>query len=386
MIILEIILFVYFFLAVIHQFIFSIAGVFYRQPVLKKERPKNKIAVFIPAYREDDVIIDTVKNNLIQHYDKAFYKIIIIADHFQKITLEELNKLPVETLPANFKNSTKVKSIQYAFQNLNDDYDILVILDADNHIHPDFLSIINKAYNEGFYAIQGQRKAKNLNNSFAVLDSLSEIINNHIYRKGSQVLGLSSPVIGSGMAFQYDLAKKIFLNMNAVGGFDREFQLKIVEHGYKINYIESAEILDEKIQHSKVFKNQRRRWISSQFVYLKKYFILGFKSLFHFKIDYFRFSVLHNLFLSHILNFGILLFLSIAFTIGSSVKLKYGWWGLLFMNIVALLIPVPLKFYNRNLLKAVLRIPQVFLLMMLNLFRLKGANKKFIHTPHTKFN
>jgi hypothetical protein len=51
------------------------------------------------------------------------------------------------------------------------------------------------------FAVQGHRTAKNTNNSWAILDAISEEINNNIFRKGHRVLGLSSAIIGSGMAF-----------------------------------------------------------------------------------------------------------------------------------------------------------------------------------------
>ena len=42
----------------------------------------------------------------------------------------------------------------------------------------------------------------------AVLDAVSEEINNSIFRKGHTRLGFSSGLSGSGMAFEYDLFKR----------------------------------------------------------------------------------------------------------------------------------------------------------------------------------
>lgn len=47
-----------------------------------------------------------------------------------------------------------------------------------------------------------------------------------------------------------------------------------------------------------------------------------------------------------------------------------------------MLLPIPRKLLNRQLLKAVLKVPQLAFVMAGNLFKLKGANKKFIHTEH----
>jgi hypothetical protein len=37
-----------------------------------------------------------------------------------------------------------------------------------------------------------------------------------------------------------------------------------------------------------------------------------------------------------------------------------------------------------RMLVAFVRLPEIFFYMFLNLFRLRGANKKFIHTEHGK--
>ena len=72
---------------------------------------------------------------------------------------------------------------------LKNDYEIAVVLDADNIMAADFLTKINTAFDKGFTAVQGHRTAKNINNSWAVLDAISEEINNHIFRKGTPGTG-----------------------------------------------------------------------------------------------------------------------------------------------------------------------------------------------------
>lgn len=58
------------------------------------------------------------------------------------------------------------------------------------------------------------------------------------------------------------------------------------------------------------------------------------------------------------------------------------WWILSAVKVAAMIIPVPGKLLNRKLGKAILQIPTLALAMIANMFRLKGTNKKFIHTEH----
>jgi hypothetical protein len=43
---------------------------------------------------------------------------------------------------------------------------------------------------------------------------------------------------------------------------------------------------------------------------------------------------------------------------------------------------IPLRYYNWQMLKSFMLLPKVFVKMFNLLFRLRGANKSFIHTPH----
>ena len=58
------------------------------------------------------------------------------------------------------------------------------------------------------------------------------------------------------------------------------------------------------------------------------------------------------------------------------------WWLLLVLLAVALLVAVPKRFCTSRLAMALQKIPYTFLLMAGNIFKLRGANKTFIHTRH----
>src|SRR5690606_38321646 len=118
-----------------------------------------------------------------------------------------------------------------------------------------------------------------------------ETINNFIYRQGTVSLGMSSSLNGSGMFFDYKILKKTLSEMDSIGGFDRELELKLIEQEVKVFYAKNIIVLDEKVQDSKVFENQRKRWISSQFIYLRKYLGKGLKELIKGNFTYFNSAV-----------------------------------------------------------------------------------------------
>lgn len=381
----ESIIFFYFAYTTFYSLIFSIAGLFYKTPrfLANKTKKQNRLAVLIPSYKEDNVIINVAKQALIQSYQKEFYDVIVIADSLLDTTIANLVKLDIIVHKVQFDKSTKVKSLQ-SFLNSTNEYDIAVILDADNVMDHEFLTKINQCYNNGWNAIQGQRTAKNKNTPFAILDGLSEAIANHINRQGAIAFGLSSPIIGSGMAFQFSLIKNVLNTIDSIGGFDKELQIKILESGTKIHYLKDAIVLDEKVDNPEVFKNQRRRWMSSHYIYFRKFFLKGILSLFHGNLSIFNISILYGVQLPRMMNLGILSILTLfSILLHNYLFLPYPYWlVILGLFILSLFLAIPPAYFNRTLCKAILTAPKAFLTIFALHFKLKGANKKFIHTPH----
>jgi cellulose synthase/poly-beta-1,6-N-acetylglucosamine synthase-like glycosyltransferase len=388
----EIIIFVYLGLAACYILFFSFCGLFpYRIKVVKSSL-KRRIAVLIPGYKEDSVILEVAKHALSQNYPGELFDVVIIADSFNQQTIDQLYTLPLKVVEVSFEKSTKSKALNAAMSEIGDNYDIAVILDADNLMEAKFLDKINSAFSAGFKVVQGHRKAKNTNTTLALLDTISEEINNHIFRKGHRVVGLSSALIGSGMAFDYPYFKATMKEIRAVGGFDKELELTLLRAGIKIEYLEDAVVLDEKVQKEAVFENQRRRWLSAQLVYFRRFAWDGFvQFLSRFNIDYFD-KVYQMIQPPRILLLGLLsiitlisgvLCLFLDATIQASIAIPFLlWFSIWIFTVLALLFSIPGNLYSIKTFFAILSLPRGFWLMLKSLLKLKDANKTFIHTQH----
>ena len=154
----------------------------------------GRFLILYPAYKEDRVIINAVEQFLLQKYPATHYTVAVISDHMQPETNEQLSKLPITLLTPAFEKSSKAKAMQYAINEVEGEFDNVVILDADNVVRPDFLDQLN-VLSTIYDAIQCHRCAKNANNDVAVLDGASEEINNTLFRKAHNRLGLSSALI-----------------------------------------------------------------------------------------------------------------------------------------------------------------------------------------------
>jgi cellulose synthase/poly-beta-1,6-N-acetylglucosamine synthase-like glycosyltransferase len=342
----------------------------------------QRIAILVPAYKEDGIIVSTARSHLGLDYPKDMYDIYILADSFQEGTLQQLSELPVEVLVMQFEKSTKIKSLNSALGRIQKEYDIVVISDADNVLARDFLTKVAASFVAGERVVQGRRVAKNMDTSYALLDACSEAINNHIFRKGPNGLGLSAPLIGSGMAFDARMIRELLAGIDSVVE-DKVLQLRIVRRGLFIRYREDALVFDEKVDSSHGLKQQRKRWISGQFVNLRESFFPAFGQLFRGNISYFNFGVMNNLVLPRAFLFVLLPALVVA-----------GWfvspgWGiastvLLAAYLFSLMIAIPRVLVNRDLLTALMKLPKAIFVMAGALLQMKKSHKAFIHTVHTK--
>ena len=370
---------------VVYLLFFAIASLFYKKKKISTNLEKElKIAILIPAYKEDSVILDCVNSCLAQKYESTHYDVIVTSDQMEDHTNQILRQSGAKVVIANYSESTKTKALNLAFESLPDNYyDIALILDADNIIPQHYLEELCKIFNSGkCNAYQTHRVEKNFNNKLAYLDAVSEEVNNSIFRKGHCAIGFSSALIGSGMAFDYKLIKHYLSQMQAVGGFDRELEFRLFKAGEKIGYVEDLLVYDEKISSFNGFSNQRRRWMSAQIYYLKTFILDFLKELIKGHFDFCD-KLLQHLCFPRILLIGTVSICSILATI-IDINLGLKWWILFAAMSCTILISIPRRLYSRELLKALLALPKTFLVMFSNIFKLKNANKRFIHTSHGK--
>ncbi len=348
-------------------------------PTVKRDA---QVALLVPAYREDAVIIDTARRLMAMDYPQANWDLVIIGDHLQPATVAQLRSMPLRLVDLALIDSTKAKALNAALAELGDDYDLAVVLDADNVVDPDFLRDLNAAWQQGVRAMQARRVAKNEQTPTALLDAISEEVNNRIFCQAHRNLGLSSRLIGSGMAFDYALFKRLMSENQAVGGFDKELELTLMGSGEVIEYLPDTWVYDEKVSQSAHFKRQRLRWIAAQYHYLGRYWRPAWRRLLRgeqmsFVDKTFQHMLLPRLLLLGGAGLGALLALPLA---GPALQWA---WAMAFVWVgLAYVLATPRRFYRWSTLGALLRLPGIILHMVWELRGMGQANQSFIHTPH----
>ncbi len=377
----ETIILAYLSIQVFYLLFFALAGKFSNKKDFPKAQKLRKIRIFIPGYKEDAVIIATARDAIKQDYPQELFEVVIIADSFSEATLNTLKSLPIKVVEVSFEKSTKGKALQKAIEaTAAVPVDIVVILDADNHMTQGFLNAVNDAYEQGYQVIQGHRTAKDFKTPFALLDACTEEINNNIFRRGHVAVGLPSALIGSGMAFDWNLFVNYLKDIGDTSGEDKELEFRIIRDKKDVAFLDKKYVLDEKVAKTDVFSQQRSRWLAMQVEFLEKYFIEGWFQLFKGNIAFFNKVFQTYLFPRVMLVAVMVLWLIVSF-IFSSKHLNYSI-GLFLALAFSLLLSIPSKWYNKQLLMAFLQIPGAIISMLKAMFKIGKARKQFIHTPH----
>ena len=252
---------------VLYLGVFAVGALFNRNHEQPKAKKLNRIVVLIPAYKQDEVIEQTVISILGQAYPQRMFDVTVISDHQDEMTNMRLAQYPITLLTPDFEESSKAKSLQYAVLNLPEFkiYDIALILDADNFVGQNFLQDVNDAFEvAATKAIQFHRISRNRDTAAARMDAIFEEINNAIFRKGHINLGYSAALAGSGTAYDFAWFKTNVMKTRT-SGEDKELEALLLRQEIFIDYFDNIYLYGEKKRTTTKLNEQRGRWASQQF-------------------------------------------------------------------------------------------------------------------------
>lgn len=336
-------------------------------------------AIIVTAYEQTDFLPMVVAS--IQKLKYAKYTVYIVADKcdvsglkFDDARVVVLR--PPETLGSN------TRSHFYAIRNFIRPHELLTILDSDNLVDPEYMIELNKYFDSGFSAVQGIRKAKNLDTMYACLDAARDIYYHFYDGEVLFRLGSSATLAGSGMAFKTSLYRECLEQLDITGaGFDKVLQHEIVSRGYRIAFTDKAIVYDEKTAASDQLVKQRARWINTWFRYFKFGFSLLFKGLV--KFDWNRF--LFGLVLLRPPLF-IFLILSVMFMVANlfiSVPVVIIWFTGFGCFIVGFIIALLAGHTDKVIYRSLWGIPKFIFYQVLSLMKVRKANKISVATKHS---
>ncbi|MCM3124182.1 MULTISPECIES: glycosyltransferase family 2 protein [unclassified Mesobacillus] len=233
---------------------------------------QTRFLILVAAHNEEKVIGSTIDNLKNINYGNDLYDIYVVNDNSTDRTGDICREKGMKYINTGDKlfpreGVGKPAGLQYAlrylgFEKLADQYDCLMILDADNHVDPDILKELNSQYiaKGKPEAIQTYLDSKNSANSLSLGYAMSYYITNRFFQLAKYRIGLPNAIGGTGFIVRMDYLMKH-------GGFrfhslteDLELEMEIVKDNGRVLWNHFVRVYDEKPENFKISIKQRTRW------------------------------------------------------------------------------------------------------------------------------
>ncbi len=253
----------------IYYFVISFFGIFGRKRDEKIKTQQKTFAIIVAAHNEERVIGQLVENLHLLNYPDNLYDIFVVADNCEDGTAKiarDGGALVYERSSTDERG--KGFAMEWMFNNLftmEKQYDAVVVFDADNLVHLDFLMEMNSRLCKGERLIQGYLDSKNPNDTWiSGVFSISFWVVNHIWHLAKYNIGLSSVLGGTGMCISMDILRKHGWGATCLTE-DMEFTMKALLEGIPTTWAHDAIVYDEKPLTFKQSWDQRKRWSQGHF-------------------------------------------------------------------------------------------------------------------------
>ena len=261
-----------------HGFI-SLFGLFpAKKPAMGKAC--KKFAVVIAAHNEEMVIEGVIHSINNQNYPKGLYRIMVICDNCTDKTAQIVRR---NRELAFERNNTVENGKGYALKwmfdkiyHMEEQFDAIVVLDADNVVSANFLQTMNDMLGEGHKIIQGYLDSKNPDDSWVTLSyAIAYWFMGRMWQLARFRLGLPNALGGTGMCLEINTLKELGWDATSLTE-DLEFTMKAVLHGIRPVWAHHVKVYDEKPIDFEASWRQRLRWMqghwSVAFAYVKPLF------------------------------------------------------------------------------------------------------------------
>src|SRR6204780_943727 len=222
-----------------------------------------RVAVLIPAYNEEKVIVRTIRSVL--NSDYPYLRIIVIDDGSTDRTSEGAGEAYPEEIAAGMLtvlrtvNGGKAEALNFAVADLEEEF--YVGIDADTVLAADAVSkLICHFADPRIGAVAGNAKVGNRVNLWTRWQALEYITSQNFERRALDLLGAVSVVPGAIGAWRVSA-------VHEAGGYqvdtvaeDADLTMALLRNGYRVEYEDRALAFTEAPTSANALMRQRFRW------------------------------------------------------------------------------------------------------------------------------
>lgn len=243
--------------------------------------------VIICAHNEERVIRELLESLKAQTYPSDFWKAYLIADRCTDGTCRIAEQYDFVTILRREEagESRKGLALQWGIEKIRQEgqgnTDIIMVLDADNKVIPEFLELFNKKFLTGSRLVTGKRVAMNpyqtlVSKWYAIYWSMVT----ELFCCSHHRLALSSLLSGTGFAFSAALLGEDGFHTLSMSE-DIEFSVQQNLKGIRVDYLEEAIFYDEQPTTIKMMVRQLRRWTTGCYQIVWRYSAEFLKKIIH---------------------------------------------------------------------------------------------------------
>lgn len=262
----QIIYYILFALTLFYGLYFTLTG-FYgffkaRHFKITPHDPVTKFAIIIAARNEESVVGHLVTSLLESNYPKELFDVYVAVNNTTDNTAAVAKKAGAIVIDVKAKVKSKGEVLRYVFSELKDhkDIDSYIIFDADNIVHPDFLSRMNDTVCCGYRVAEGFRDSKNISDNWISGSySLFYYMQNFFFNKARMTMDLSGSINGTGFMVKKEIIDKEGFDTKTLTE-DIEFTAICALRNERVAFVENAITYDEQPVSFKASWKQRKRW------------------------------------------------------------------------------------------------------------------------------
>lgn len=256
---------VFFTFAYLYQAVFMIRALVQGTVRLPEAKRLHSYAFVIAAHNEEAVIGNLVESIFAQDYPRELMDVFVVCDACTDDTHAVADAAGATVWDRNdLARRGKSWALDYAFDRILNDYDgayeAFVVMDADNLVAPDYLSVMNRAFDAGYLVCTGYRNSKNFDSSWISSAYAIWFIREAKFLNNARMMsGTSCAISGSG----WMVSERIVRGMHGWDFHtlteDIQFSTFCCANNVQIGYA-PAEFFDEQPVTLKASWTQRMRW------------------------------------------------------------------------------------------------------------------------------
>lgn len=251
---------------------FALIG-FLKNKSSPQKPPKNSFAILIPAYREENVIGDTIKNLMSLDYPKNLYDVYVVTD-----TPDDMSgpaaamQGGISIVRNNTKDGGKGFAVKWGLEEVRrrKDYDAYIIMDADNLLSANYLSRMNDELLAGSGIVQGHMRSKNPKHNWITKTiHVDYVTRNRFYKQPRQGRNLCT-FMEPGICISREVLDRFGFDATSITE-DIEYTSKLSSEGVAIRWVYDADVFEEKPTTLRVAVKQRQRWMLGHILVMRRY-------------------------------------------------------------------------------------------------------------------